>query len=249
MTTHIDEQRPGRGGASPPRHARGRAPRWAELIPPAILLVSVGIMAIVRPNAVRDAFSGTRAILIVAGIVVGWLLLSRLVLPRVLRNDWVRIAVLAALAIAVVLVLVVPSIRDKLVVETFPEAKTPASAPANTEQAPSVEPVLLGRGSLAGIDHDATGTATGYRQPDGSFVVGLEQIDVEPGPDSKLYVVPGSGREEPGDVAVLLDSLKGNQGTQFYPVPAGTDLSVGEWTVLIWCRAFEVPIANATISS
>ena len=91
------------------------------------------------------------------------------------------------LAVAVVMVLVVPTIRDKKVIETFPEAQAqPDASEADSDTpAPTVpaEPVLIGRGSLAGIDHDATGTATVYRQPDATFVVGLEQIDVEPGPD------------------------------------------------------------------
>jgi hypothetical protein len=42
-----------------------------------------------------------------------------------------------------------------------------------------------------------------------------------------------------------LDALRGNQGTQYYEVPSGTDPGPG-WTVLIGCRAFGVPVANST---
>ena len=100
-------------------------------------------------------------------------------------------------------------------------------------------------GSLRGIDHDASGTASVYRLPDGGFVVGLEDIDIEPGPDYQVYVVPGTDRESPGD-GTHLDGLRGNQGTQYYDVPAGLGDVGPEWTVLVWCRAFGVPIAAAT---
>ena len=39
-------------------------------------------------------------------------------------------------------------------------------------------------------------------------------------------------------------ALCGNQGTQFYAVPAGVDPTA--WTVLVWCRTFAVPVAHAT---
>ena len=79
---------------------------------------------------------------------------------------------------------------------------------------------------------------------DGSLVVALEDIDVEPGPDYHVYVVGGRDRRSPGD-GVELAKLKGNQGTQYYEVPRDVTVGAGD-TVLIWCRAFGVPVANAT---
>ena len=98
--------------------------------------------------------------------------------------------------------------------------------------------------AFRGINHRATGTASIIRQPDGAFVVGLEDIDIEPGPDYRVFVVPGDVTR-PGDGAIELDKLRGNVGTQFYDVPRGVDPTDGEWTVLVWCRVFAVPIAAA----
>jgi len=263
-TTFDDQSGPsprdgsGRNGSRRDGRRATTPPKWIEIIPLLVLGVSFGIMAAIRPNAVRDVFSGTQAILVTLGIVVGWVVLSRLVLPRLVRDGWLRTGILSVLAVALVLVLILPNLRSKKVVETFPGADratptAPAPSAAPTDAAPAeppaaTEPVVLRTGSLQGIDHDASGTVNLYQQPDGSFVVGLEGIDVEPGPDYKLYLVRGTGQERPGDGAVDLGDLKGNQGTQFYTVPGGTDLTAGEWTVLVWCRAFAVPIAGATPS-
>jgi hypothetical protein len=104
--------------------------------------------------------------------------------------------------------------------------------------------VQVSAGELTGIGHRATGAAAILRQPDGSLVVELREIDVESGPDYQVHLVPGAGREDPGG-GIHLDALRGTRGTQYYPVPPGTD-PAGEWTVLIWCRAFGVPIAGST---
>jgi hypothetical protein len=252
MTT---ETAPSRARTSRTR-SPGGPPRWAQFVPSVALLVAFAIKAIINPNAVRDVFSGAQAFLVTAALGAGWVVVVHVVLPRLVRNGWIRLAISSALAAAIVFLVIIPTVQDKKVVETFPGGQSPATTPAAESQAPSdaapvpvtpapTEPVLLASGALEGIDHDASGTATLYRQPDGTFVVGLEGIDVEAAPDNFVYLVPGLDRENP-DGGIRIDGLKGNQGTQFYPVPAGTDLESGEWTVLLWCRAFAVPIANAT---
>lgn len=57
-------------------------------------------------------------------------------------------------------------------------------------------------------------------------------------------MVPGA-TESTDEGAVELDALRGNQGTQFYDVPAGVPVDRGQWTVLVWCKRFAVPIAAA----
>ena len=84
-----------------------------------------------------------------------------------------------------------------------------------------------------------------YRHADGRYVVGLEDFDIQPGPDYDLYVVPGADREK-RDAGTRLDDLRGNRGTQYYDVPSGIDLTTGSWSVLVWCQTFGVPVANAT---
>ena len=209
-TSTLDHQPPSTG----PSHTRRDLVILA--IPQVILLGGMGLMLVLHPNAVRSGVMSTRAIVLNAVLLGAWLALSFVILPRVLRNVVARSAVLTIGAVAAVIVLVLPTLRDKKVVERFPEVAvqqpammadmdppagtigdtaTPAAPP--TTAAP--QPVRLSTGGIRGIDHDATGTASVYRQPDGSFVVALENIDIEPGPDYRVYVVPTPDAESPGD--------------------------------------------------
>ena len=130
---------------------------------------------------------------------------------------------------------------------TSPRAPAPP-APHRPEPAPApAGPQRLRAGAIRGIDHRASGTAVIYRQPDGRYVVGLEDIDIQPGPDYDLYVVPGEDREDTKG-GVRLGDVRGNRGTQFYDVPAGVELENGSWTVLVWCQTFAVPVAGSTPS-
>ena len=105
--------------------------------------------------------------------------------------------------------------------------------------------LAVSRGTLFGIHHRASGSVALLRLTDGSGVIRLENLDVEPGPDYFVFAVPGADRERP-DGGTRLHHLRGNKGNQNYPVPAGLPLT-RPFTVLIWCRAFAVPVAAATL--
>jgi Electron transfer DM13 len=103
----------------------------------------------------------------------------------------------------------------------------------------------VGRAELLGIDHRASGTARLIRLPDGSLLVRLDGIDVQPGPDYFVHLVPGGQQREPG-AGTVLARLKGTRGSQSYRVPPDRTPRLPV-TVLIWCRVFDTPVANATI--
>jgi hypothetical protein len=107
-------------------------------------------------------------------------------------------------------------------------------------------PSRLGGAPLTGIGHRAAGSAELLRDATGSLLVRLTALDVENGPDYQVYLVPGRDRRSP-DGGIKLGALKGNLGNQNYPVPGATALEGGV-TVLIWCRVFAVPVANATLT-
>jgi hypothetical protein len=126
---------------------------------------------------------------------------------------------------------------------TAPPSTVPPSTTTTTTL--PAAPAAVRRGELAGIDHRAEGSAVTYRDVDGTSVVGLESIDIQPGPDYDVYVVAGVDRRDV-DGGLRLDDLRGNIGTQFYEAPDDVDLTTGDWTVMVWCQTFDVPIANAT---
>lgn len=219
----------------------------------AVLLV--GLALILRPSQVKATLKSPRAVAILAALVVGWVVLSRVVLPRVVANRWLRRAILVVPAALVVWVLVVPYFRTTTAQELFPGPPTTAAPststssglPAPSSSAPAATappaPVKLTSGHLVGIDHRASGEVLVLRSPDGGYVVQLEGIDIQPGPDYNVFVVPGANSSRPGG-GIDLGDLRATKGTLFYPIPPGFDVS-RDFTVLVWCNAFAVPIAHA----
>jgi hypothetical protein len=248
MTT-VDPRPP--SPATQARPAPNRVRFWAvELIPQYILGAASLFFALTKWNAVRSAMDSLQAVAINTAVLVVWLAFSLVLMPWLVKRQAVRVVIVSVAAIALAWVLFANAYRDKTVVETLRGLDAPASAPAPAAEAtPTTAPAPAGpvrvrSGSLRGIDHRASGTASIIRNADGRYVVGLENIDIEPGPDYKVYVVPGN-TERTGEGAVELDSLRGNQGTQFYDVPASVAVGQGEWTVLVWCKRFAVPVAAA----
>jgi hypothetical protein len=128
--------------------------------------------------------------------------------------------------------------RPNKVEDTLVSAPDPAAGAA----APSSPgPRLLGRGQLHGIGHRASGTAE-IVETGGKVLVQLRDFDVQPGPDYRLYL---ANAEKP-DGGRALGALKGTSGNQRYVVEHRADARRYR-VVLVWCRAFSVPVAAATL--
>jgi Electron transfer DM13 len=104
----------------------------------------------------------------------------------------------------------------------------------------------LATGAFLSQAHETTGRAELVRLTGGGAAVNLRNFETDPGPDLRVYLVPGDG----SDVSNALDlgGLKGNVGNQQYALPAGTDTS-RFGAVVIWCRAFSVSLGRAPLAS
>ncbi|MGH9025073.1 MAG: hypothetical protein ACRDWD_03000, partial [Acidimicrobiia bacterium] len=85
MATDI-ETRPAEPG---PRRSRGGSRLW-DLLPIAILALGFGYWLVDKWSAAKSSVTSLRAVLVVIAIAAGWLLLSRVVLPRLLKWAWAR---------------------------------------------------------------------------------------------------------------------------------------------------------------
>jgi Electron transfer DM13 len=232
----------------PPRSRHSWPERVAAALPGAFLAVVFGFFFITKTSEAWTATKSVQAMLVIGGIVVGWVVLGWL-LRRFVRWVWIRSAILSVLAVVIAVLLVRPYYVDtvdntKLVKGPVQDASQVApAAPGGPAPAPAA-PVRISTGQLQGIDHTASGEASIIRQPDGSHVVRFSNFDIEGAPDPVVYIRQGENQRNPGGAD--LGGLRGNVGTASdYEVPRGTEPGPG-WTVLVWCRAFAVPIANAT---
>jgi hypothetical protein len=239
-----------------PSRPRGGV-RLYEFIPEVLLAIGLTVFLIDEPDAATSSFKSTRALAIMATVAIGWVA-ARLAFARLVPWRLGRLVAFGVAAMAVLGVVVVPAYDNDTVIETFPVASpsSPAAPQAGTRDsagsasddsaaAEPQQPRRLRVGSFRGVDHRASGTVVLYRLPDGRHVVGLEDFDLQPGPDYDLYLVPGEDRED-RDGGTRVDDLRGNRGTQYYDVPQEVDISTGAWSVLVWCQTFGVPIATAT---
>jgi hypothetical protein len=129
------------------------------------------------------------------------------------------------------------------------EEQGETAAPEEEEQ--PAGPVAVTSGRFHDVEYSGTGEATVYQKEDGSYVLRLEDLDVENGPDLYVYAVAAPDANDADTVleAGFLDlgRLKGNRGNQTYELPADFDPQMYR-SVSIWCRAFTANFVTAPLS-
>lgn len=197
-----------------------------SLFPAVALVFLAGLW--VAAGKVSDDFGASM------GLTAGWYLLAGAVCAGVAWR-WRRLAVpvlggyvLAAGVSAGYLAL--STFREKTVVEQVAQV-TPASGN-----------VRLASATFVSGAHGTSGTARVVRLRAGGRQLQLLGFETSPGPDVRVYLA------RPDDVADHADlgGLKGNKGTQQYPIPSGVDLDRHS-AVIIWCRAFSVEFGRAEL--
>lgn len=119
-----------------------------------------------------------------------------------------------------------------------------ASATANPVPSGNIE---LYSGEFETQAHSSSGRAALVQLDDGSRVLTFENLDTDPGPDLRVYLVDGPAENDEIGEFVDLGALKGNVGNQQYKIPDDVDITRFT-TVSIWCRAFSVGFAKADLA-
>ena len=190
-----------------------------------------------------------RNILIIAGVVilipalgVAWWLLSPLFLSQTVDEAFP----MAAGA-------VVPTGMTMAQAEEQMTAAAAGNDPPMAESMPAAGPVAIASGQFRDVDsfHRGQGTATIYRNADGSHLLRFEDFRVTNGPDLRVLLAaaadPQSRQELQAGGYVELAELKGNIGSQNYAIPEDIDPAAAGGSVIIYCRPFQVIFSVAPL--
>ncbi|MEI5527697.1 DM13 domain-containing protein [Streptomyces brasiliscabiei] len=137
--------------------------------------------------------------------------------------------------------------------EDRPGATSPTGSPTPSASAPTGPETLAG-GELISHEHTTSGAVKLVRLADGSHVVRLENLDTSNGPDLRVWLTDAPVKEgragwhvfDDGEY-VSLGRLKGNKGSQNYPLPADVDPARFN-SVSIWCDRFDVSFGAAELA-
>ncbi len=126
----------------------------------------------------------------------------------------------------------------------------PTSVPEPTSVPTPSGPVLVSQGQFHAVAHAGSGDALIYQQPDGTYVLRLENLDVENGPDLYVYAAAVADANDADSIVsagfINVGQLKGNKGNQTYTLPTDFDPAVHR-AISIWCQRFTVNFATAPL--
>jgi hypothetical protein len=223
--------------------------------------MAAAVLLVLRPGVVLNGLASPRVWLLVLAVVVGARLLRWLVLRLTGRPSWA--AGTSAVAVLVVVALVLaPSFRQRTVEEPDPFAAIPGAAavppqPSSTASGdeapgdgagPSASPDsarTVAAGALRGLGHRAEGEVQ-VQVLDGRAALRFVDVDVEGTPGPEVHLVP-RGATTPG-AGVRLGELTAERGSFSYLLPDDVDAAAG-WSVLVWCRPFDTPVAVAELTA
>jgi hypothetical protein len=103
------------------------------------------------------------------------------------------------------------------------------------------EATLLKSGTLVGVGHTVSGTASLFQRNDSLLVV-LDPFSSQNGPDLKVYF----SKDVRASSYLSLGALKSTTGKQTYFVP-GKPAVTEYMFVHVWCEAFSVEFARAEL--
>jgi hypothetical protein len=104
-------------------------------------------------------------------------------------------------------------------------------------------------GEFRSLEHGTRGRALLLRRSDGTLVLRLESLDTSNGPDLRVYlsqIAAGGDWHAYGQRFIDLGPLKGNRGSQNYPILRRIDVSKFQ-SAVIWCRRFKVGFGVAPL--
>jgi hypothetical protein len=132
---------------------------------------------------------------------------------------------------------------ERLVVDRAVHEEFPTTGGGSSVQ-------TLASGTFHGVLHPTQGTATVYRNRDGSRVLRLTNFKTSNGPDVHVYMVAADDAKDSASVqqaeVIDLGTIKGNIGDQNYSLGPNVDLSKYR-AVSIWCKRFSVNFGTAPL--
>ncbi|MQA83291.1 MAG: hypothetical protein GEV03_01325 [Streptosporangiales bacterium] len=170
---------------------------------------------------------------------------------------WAVFTIVLALVLAVALYLFQPwrLFIDRTVDEAAPGAVSTGTAEPAGGARGRQGPRTLATGQLISHEHETSGTVQVLRLEDGSRVLRIEDLRTSDGPDLRVWLSdqpvkegPAGSRAFRNGESVDLGALKGNQGSQNYPIPTEADLD-RLTSMSIWCRAFSVSFGAAELKA
>jgi hypothetical protein len=178
------------------------------------------------------------AVALAMGLPLAWILGS----PLFIRTELVEAAPDSSAAVASPS----PAAASSPSEHSTPPSSRPSATSVAEPSAVPFEPSTVVRGRFRGADdfHYGSGIARILETAPGEFVLRLEDFSVRNGPDLYVYLSPSADGYASG--AIELGRLKATDGSFNYPIPPGTDVS-GLRSAVVWCKAFSVQFAHATL--